>query len=404
MGDFYQSGLVTTLHNLRNVDYRQLEEWLTRYSEKRPAALVIPSLYSELHGEALPHIVSILKEVPYLNEIVIGLDRANKDQFKEAKEYFSALPQRHRILWHDGPRLRKMDQLLKDHQIAPSQMGKGRNAWYCFGYLIASERSEAIALHDADILTYDRNMLARLLYPVVDPTFNYRFCKGFYFRSDMEKLNGRAARLLVTPLLRALKKVFGPLPFLDYLDSFRYPLAGEFSMRTDVLKTIRIPSDWGLEVGILSEVERLNSTNRICQAEIADRYDHKHQPLSPDDPSKGLSRMSMDIVRAIYLKLSQNGIVFTRSMFRSIKSTYNRIALEFVERYDNDATMNGFSYNRHKEELTVDLFANNVYNAGIEMLEQPDHGAFIPSWKRIKSALPGYMEDYYEAVEKDNME
>jgi glucosyl-3-phosphoglycerate synthase len=402
MGDFYQNGLITTLHNLRNVNYDDIEERLVRFSKKRPMALVIPSLYSELHGKALPNIVDEIKEIPYLNEVIIGLDRANKEQFEDARRYFDKLPQNHRILWHDGPRLRKMDQQLKDHQIAPSQMGKGRNAWYCFGYLIAAERSEAIALHDADILTYDKNMLARLFYPVVDPTFNYRFCKGFYFRSDQEKLNGRVARLLVTPLLRALKKIFGPLTFLEYLDSFRYPLAGEFSMRTDVVKTIRIPSDWGLEVGILSEVERLNSTNRICQVEVADRYDHKHQPLSPDDASKGLSRMSMDITRAIYLKLSQNGIVFTRSMFRSIKSTYYRIALEFVERYDNDAVLNGLRYNRHKEEMTVDLFANNVYTAGIEVLEQPDHGAFIPSWKRIKSALPGYMEEYFEAVEKDN--
>lgn len=402
MGDFYQSGLVTTLHNLRIAEYNDIEKRLIKFSKKRPMALVIPSLYSELQGKALPEIINQLTEVPYLNEIIIGLDRANERQFKEAKEYFSRLPQNHRILWHDGPRLRKMDQQLKDHQIAPNQMGKGRNAWYCFGYLIAAERSEAIALHDADILTYDKNMLARLFYPVVDPTFNYRFCKGYYFRSDQEKLNGRVARLLVTPLLRALKKVFGQLPFLEYIDSFRYPLAGEFSMRTDVVKTIRIPSDWGLEVGILSEVERLNSTNRICQVEIADRYDHKHQPLSADDTTKGLSRMSMDIAKAIYLKLSQDGIVFSRSTFRSVKSTYNRIALEFVERYDSDAVLNGLIYNRHKEETTVDLFANNVYTAGIEVLENPDQGSFIPSWKRIKSALPGYMEEYYEAVEKDN--
>lgn len=48
-------------------------------------------------------------------------------------------------------------------------------------------------------------------------------------------------------------------------------------MRVDVAKTIRIPSNWGLEVGILSEVLRNNALNRICQTDIADRYDHKHQ-------------------------------------------------------------------------------------------------------------------------------
>jgi glucosyl-3-phosphoglycerate synthase len=402
MGDFYQNGLVTTLHNFRTENYQELENRLVKFSKKRPIALVIPSLFSELKGNALPNIVNILTEIPYLNEVVIGLDRANREEFQYAREYFSRLPQRHRILWHDGPRLQKMDKLLKDNKIAPTQMGKGRNAWYCFGYLIASERSEAIALHDADILTYDKNLLARLIYPVVDPAFTYRFCKGYYFRSDNEKLNGRVARLLVTPLLRALQKIFGPLNFLQYLDSFRYPLAGEFSMRTDVVKTIRIPSDWGLEIGILAEVQRLNSLNRICQVEIADSYDHKHQILSPDDATKGLSRMSIDIAKAIFNKLAQDGNVFTTDMFQSIRSTYYRIALEFVERFENDARLNGLKYNRHQEEIIVDIFTQNIYNAGIATLEKLEQNMPIPSWKRIKSALPDYLDEYYQAVEADN--
>lgn len=402
MGDFYQNGVVTTLHNLRHRDYQDLEGKLEEWKEKRPMALVIPSLYSELSGPALGHIVDELAKVPYLNEIVIGLDRANKKEFEHAKEYFSKLPQRHRVLWHDGPRLKELDEMLKIEKLAPKEMGKGRNAWYCFGYLIAGDRSEAIALHDADILTYDRLLLARLFYPVVNPNFNYRFCKGYYYRSNGKQLGGRVVRLLMTPLLRTLKKFCGPMEYLEYLDSFRYPLAGEFSMRADVVKTIRIPSDWGLEVGILSEVHRNNSLNRICQVDIADRYDHKHQPVSEDNPDKGLSRMTFDIARAIYIKLAQNGIVFSNGMFRSIRSTYLRIALDLVEQYNSDAVINGYDYDRHGEERMVDAFATMVYNAGLEVLKNPDHGSFIPSWKRVKSAIPDYLDWYHEAVELDN--
>ena len=402
MSDFYQNGLVTTLHDLRNRPYEELEQALVRLSKRRPMALVIPSLYSELSRPALNNIVEELTKVPYLNEVVIGLDRADKKQFEHAREYFSRLPMHHRILWHDGPRLMELDQQLKAEQIAPDQMGKGRNAWYCFGYLIGSAKSEAIALHDADILTYERSLLARLFYPVVNPNFNFRFCKGYYFRSDGEELKGRVVRLLVTPLLRALKKFFGHLEYLEFLDSFRYPLAGEFSMRTDVVKTIRIPSDWGLEVGILTEVHRNNSPNRICQVEIADRYDHKHQPISEGDVNKGLSRMVYDISRALFIKLAQNGTTFTEGTFRSIRSTYFRIGLDLVEHYNADAVMNGYHYNRHKEERIVDLFSHIIYRSGIEFLRNPDHGAFIPSWKRVLSAIPEYLDDYYAAVEEDN--
>ena len=129
MGDFYQNGWVTTLHNLRNRTTEELEKRLEEFAVNRPMALVIPTLYSELEGEALPKIVEELGKVRYLNEIIIGLDRADRKQFEHARKYFSRLPQHHRILWNDGPRMKELDDLLIKKKIAPSQMGKGRNAW-----------------------------------------------------------------------------------------------------------------------------------------------------------------------------------------------------------------------------------------------------------------------------------
>ncbi len=402
MGDFYQNGRVTTLHNFRTRSLEDLETSLLKFSKKRPMALILPSLFTELQGPALPGILDEIRKVPYLDEIIIGLDSANKKEFKHAKEYFSRIPQHHRILWNDGPRLKALDKLLKDKKIAPAEMGKGRNAWYCFGYAAASGRSEAIALHDCDILSYSRQLLARLLYPVADPQFNYKFCKGYYYRASDNQLAGRVTRLLISPLLKALKIFFGPVDYLDYLDSFRYLLAGEFSMRADVAKTIRIPSDWGLEIGILSEVLRNNSINRICQVDIADRYDHKHQPLSQDDPAGGLSKMSMDIAKAIYARLASYGSVFTKGTFRSIKAAYIRTALELVEHYYADAIINGLEIDLHREETVIDLFAQNIYRAGEEFLANPMQSPRIPSWKRVMSAIPDFMERFHEAVELDN--
>ncbi|MBA7707741.1 hypothetical protein ES703_116620 [subsurface metagenome] len=36
MGDFYQNGLVTTLHNFRERPYDELEKKLIHFSKKRP--------------------------------------------------------------------------------------------------------------------------------------------------------------------------------------------------------------------------------------------------------------------------------------------------------------------------------------------------------------------------------
>ncbi len=404
MTDFYQNGVITTLHNLSRRPVEELEAELSAFSRKRPMALVLPSLYSELEGPALKRIVEHLKSVPYLSQIVIGLDRADQSQYRHALSFFSELPQRFRVLWNDGPRLQAIHQRLLDDGVAPTALGKGRNAWYCLGYVRASGVAQSVALHDCDILTYDRALLARLLYPVANPSFNYAFCKGYYARTSEGKINGRVCRLLVTPLIRSLTKIFGPLDYLEYMDSFRYAISGEFSMRADVIDDLRIPDDWGLEVGVLSEMYRNYATNRICQVDIADNYDHKHQVLSAEDDAAGLSKMSIDIAKAIFRKLATEGVVFNQETFRSIKATYYRIALDFIDTYRNDALINGLELDIHGEEQAVELFAGNLVKAGMHFLEHPMETPFIPSWNRVSSAQPNVESEFLQAVEEDHRE
>jgi glucosyl-3-phosphoglycerate synthase len=404
MGDFYQNGIITTLHNLAGRPLEELEHELVGFSSNRPMGLILPSLFSELEGAALPKIVDELVQVPYLAEIVVGLDRADRQQYRQALDFFGRLPQRHRVMWHDGPRLQALDRQLRAQDLAPREPGKGRNVWYCMGYSLATGQAESVALHDCDILTYHRSLLARLIYPVANPRFNYEFCKGYYARVADGKINGRVSRLLVTPLLRALNKTVGEMEYLQYMDSFRYPLAGEFSFRRDVLNDILIPGDWGLEIGVLSEMYRNYANNRLCQADIADLYDHKHQELSAQDDRGGLSRMSIDIAKALFRKLATRGVIFSSETFRSLKATYYRIALDFVETYHNDAVINGLSLDVHKEEQAVELFAENIMKAGEAFLARPMERPFIPSWNRVMSAIPDVLEQLRQAVEADHAE
>ncbi|WP_075878896.1 glycosyl transferase [Vreelandella massiliensis] len=402
MSDFHQNGIITDFHNLTRRPVETLEEELLGFSQRRPMSLILPSLYSELEGPALNAIVNDIAQVPYLSEVVIGLDRADRKQFLHARDFFSRLPQRHRILWNDGPRLRALDKELEAQGLSPGEPGKGRNVWFCAGFVQASGRGEVVGLHDCDILTYDRGLLARLFYPVAHPHFNYEFCKGYYPRIAKGKLNGRVSRLMVTPLLRALKKIHGPLPYLEYLDSYRYALSGEFSMRAEVLDGIRIPADWGLEIGVLSEVHRNYSTKRLCQVDLADAYDHKHQPVSEEDATTGLNRMSLDIAKALYRKLATQGVTFSAEGFRTLKATYYRLALDLIEAYDHDAVMNGLSLDRHAEERAVELFAANLLEAGSAFLDNPGERPFIPSWNRVRAAIPGILPRLHAAVEADN--
>lgn len=404
MSDFHQNGVVPTLHDLNQRSTDELEADLKQFSGYRPMELILPSLYSELEGPALGAIVEQLSQVDYLNHIVIGLDQANRDQYAAAVEFFARLKQPYTVLWNDGPRLQALHQELTELNLGPAELGKGYNVWYCLGMVQARAKAEAVALHDCDILTYDRRMLARLFYPLANPNFQFEFCKGYYPRIADNKLNGRVSRLLVGPLLEALEQTLGPDDYFDFMKAFRYPLAGEFSFGRNLLPELRIPFDWGLELGVLSEVHRNQASNRICQVDIAANYDHKHQDLSVEDANRGLSRMSIDISKVLIRKLATKGYVFQQETFRTLKACYYRQALDTVDFYRADAAINGLSYDLHSEEAAIELFAKNLLQAGQIFLDSPLKAPFIPTWSRVLSARPDFLLRFRKAVELDNKE
>jgi glucosyl-3-phosphoglycerate synthase len=401
MGDFSQLGSVPTLHQLGGGNGPELERDILAWSEATPLAVVIPTLYEELEREALPRIMTELSAVPYLSEVIIGLDGADANQFAAASAFFADLPMRHHILWHDGPALRAIDDELDKLGLATTHQGKGRNVWYCLGYFLASGRADIVALHDADVSTYSRTMLARLLYPIAHPEFGYAFAKGYYYRTDGSTINGRVSRLLVAPLLRALTTVLGPDDFLHYLSSFRYPLAGEFAMRRQVASTIRIPSDWGVEIGVLGEVYRYHQAQQVCQVDIAEDYDHKHQPLSADDPNDGLHKMAIDIASALFLRLASRGTVLSAATIRTIRAAYLHQARDLVGTYHHDAALNGLHTNPHLEQETVDVFATAIDEAGGRFQSNPEPSPLLASWSQVASAMPDVLTRLHQAVEAD---
>ena len=403
MSDFHQNGFITTFHNFRTKDLNLIESELNEFSKVRPMQLLLPSLYSELSGSALPDIIEKLKKVSYLKQITIGLDNANKKEFMHAKKFFSQLPQKVKIVWHNGPNMMAVSNLLRENGLDNSNPGKGRNVWYCMGYIYGLKNCEAVALHDCDILTYDTEMLARLFYPIANPAYNFYFCKGYYSRIAEGKMNGRVGRLLVSPLISAMKKMnHNNSSYLDFLSSFRYTLAGEFSFRRRLIRDVRIPSDWGLEVGILSEIQRNFANNMVCQVDIADKYDHKHQSISFDDPEKGLSKMSIDIIKTLIRKQASQGIGYNRDTLRALKATYYRTALDYISSYSYDAEMNDIKLDINAEESYVELFSENIMKAGERVLDNPVKLNLMPNWSRVRSAVPFIYEKLIDAVERDN--
>jgi glucosyl-3-phosphoglycerate synthase len=401
MPDFFQTGAVTTLHRLGKLDTPRLERDLEEFAKETPIALVLPCHVRELGSPALRGIVRELKQVRYLRQIVVGVDGANAREWRRARKIFAQLPQRPTLLWNDGPRMQRLLKQLDEAELNTGPSGKGRNVWLSFGYVLASEQSRMVAVHDCDILTYNRELLARLCYPVAHPAFGFDFCKGYYARVS-SKLNGRVMRLFVTPLLRALKSISGPHPFLVYLDTFRYPLAGEVSMDIDLVRRNRIPFDWGLEVGMLAEVFRNSAPRAICQAELCENYDHKHQELSVRDSEKGLNRMAVDIMRSIFRRMASEGIKLDQGLFETLQFAYTRQAEDSLRAYGADAMMNGLTFPRHEEETAVAMFGRCIREAAKAHVEDPMFWPLIPNWNRVESALPEFLDALNQTVQQDN--
>ena len=401
MGDFYQGGVVATFHRLGKTDLPRMERELETISRMRGVTLVLPSLFSELEQPALRNIVEELRGARYIREIVVTLGPCNEEEFRFARKYFSVLPQKTTLMWVHGPHLKELLELIVATGLSPGPDGKGKQAWLAFGYVIAEGNSDVLALHDCDITTYTRELVARLIYPVASPQLDFEFCKGYYSRVT-ERMHGRVSRLFVTPLLRALTIMVGHRPSLEYFDSFRYPLAGEFSMMTNLARLNRIPSDWGLEVGVLAEIYRNCSRKRICQAELCENYDHKHQEMSLEDATTGLHKMAVDIANCLFATLASEDVVYTQGFFNSLRATYRRIAQDMTVRYHGDAMINGLEYDRHIEGLAVEMFTEAIRKAGEIMERDPLGAPQIPSWNRIFAAIPDFGERLLAAVTADN--
>ncbi len=401
MSDFYQTGEIATLHRLDKRTLESLEKDLVSYARVQPIALILPALYAEFEGKAMPRILEEISRVPYLTQVVVTLGQANARQFAEARSRVAGLHPSVRVIWNDGPRIEKLYADLKALDLTVGEDGKGRSCWLAYGYVLSSGRSKIIALHDCDIVNYSRELLARLCYPVADLRIDYVFAKGYYARVA-GRMYGRATRLLVTPLVRALERVVGYHPFLVYLESFRYPLAGEFCMYADLARINRIPADWGLEVGVLAEVYRNFSTNRVCQVDLCENYEHKHQSLSASDAQKGLMRMAVDIAKTLFRTLAAEGVALSGGTFHTVRAQYVRTAEDMIARYHADAMINGLTFDRHAEEEAVGAFSRGIRLAAEAFLSDPLGQPLIPNWNRVLSAMPDVYRRLAEAVECDN--
>jgi len=406
MADFFQNGSITTLQNVSSIDLESMEKELEKLSKRRNMVLLLPALYSEFETPAMKKILKELQGVKYLYKIILGLDRATEKQFEDVKKIMSTLDVQVDVLWNDGPNMSEMYKKFDDNDFRSTNIkGKGRNVWTMIGYALSDPNAYAFALHDCDIVNYTREIPARLFYPIVHPALDFEFNKGYYSRVT-DKLHGRVTRLFYSPLIKALKKTYGTTEYLDYMDSFRYSLSGEFAFIRTLARGIRISPTWGLEVSTLSEVYENTSVRRICQTEIMETYEHKHQELKSNEPSKeldgGVAKMAMDIAQTIFRIMSQRGVTFSKESLKTLRTSFFQESRKAISRYDALAKFNSLHFERKKEIEAVEIFDKALKKACKEFSKDPLGVPSLSAWISVRSVLPELSEEFINIVEKDN--
>jgi glucosyl-3-phosphoglycerate synthase len=151
---------------------------------------------------------------------------------------------------------------------------------------------------------------------------------------------------------------------------------------------MRLPCDWGLEIVTLFEAMRYRATARVCQVELAERYDHKHQELSPEDPERGLHRMAKDVIKHLLRTLAAAGVNLPDGLLRSLLAAYEREAEDAVADSYGVAKLNGLLYDRHEEEETVHVFLRALRASIEEFLADPLGAPLVPNWARVWAGVP----------------
>ena len=307
--------------------------------------VVVPMTEREYGGLAAEGVLAELERLDP-GRVVVPL-RAPADDVGAFADWLDTFDLSLDVLWCSGPRVADR---LADAGL-DGQSGKGRDVWLGLGQ---ADR-DFVVLHDADTESYEARDVRKLAYPLTE---GFAFSKGYYARVEHRRLYGRLCRLLYEPLVAALADRHEH-PIVDYLGAFRYALAGECAMTTDLARSVRVQRQWGLEVGTLGEVFTQAGPDAAAQVDLG-FYEHDHRAVS--GPA-GLEDMSRGVAAAALRAVEEAGVEID---YDALRQAFRESAERFVRGYAADAGLNDFEYDRAAEGEQVATYADAIAPPGAD--------------------------------------
>jgi len=336
------------------------------------AAVVVPMTEREYAGLAPEGTLAALERVDP-GRVVVPLS-ASPEHVGDFRAWLASFDLDVDLLWCSCP---EVDDVVADRGLA-GDAGKGRDVWLALGH--AADVADYVVCHDADAKSYTDAHVPKLLAPLEA----HAFTKGYYARVENGELYGRLFRLFVRPLVRALDDATDHA-FVDYLGAFRYALAGEFGMTSELARSVRAQRAFGLEVGTLGDAFAHAGFEGSAQVDLG-RHEHDHRAVS--GPT-GLSDMSEQVGRALFNALADHGVAVDHG---ALREAYRSAANELVTQYAADARFNGFEYDEPGEREQVEAYADAVV--------EPDRDDRLPAWRDVDLHPEAVLDASHRGIER----
>jgi glucosyl-3-phosphoglycerate synthase len=256
-------------------------------------SLAFPTLNegSTIGKEILVIRTELMDRYPLLDEIAV-IDSSSKDNTRKVAERFGA-------------------KVFNSKDILPAcgfYKGKGENLWKSLYVL----EGDIIVWVDADI----SNIAPKFVYGLIGPLLEddrIGYVKAFYERPIRSTKGitasggGRVTEILVRPLFSL---------FYPELARLVQPLSGEYAGRRSLLERIPFSVGYGVELGHLIDLFRLEGIEALAQVDLDMRI-HRNQS------TEALSRMAYGILNTFLFRAEKYG---DATLLRSLGKAH--IALE----------------------------------------------------------------------------
>lgn len=264
----------------------------------------IPSLVKlkKKQGKKISCVIPTLNEEDNVGKVIAELQKlVRKNLVDEILVVDSGSTDRTRsVAEKSGADFYYASDILKNYGRAK---GKGENLWKSLFVAVG----DIIAWVDADI----KNISEKFVYGLAGPILTrgqIGFTKAFYQRpldlgSGLRSLEGgRVTELLMRPLYNL---------YFPQLAGFIQPLSGEYAGRREILEKISFFTGYGVEMGMLIDIERKFGLEAMAQVDLDERV-HRNRPLNE------LSKMSFEILQAFSEKANALGVFVNLEKINSI--------------------------------------------------------------------------------------